>query len=740
MKKILALVWRHLPRMSLSLAIIALFLLHSASILRLPLVDTLENRLYDLRLNSQLSHKADPRVVIADIDEESLAEIGRWPWGRDRLARLVNELFDRYKINLLAFDVMFVEPDASSGLSKLVELAAGPLQGESNFIAALEKIAPSLNYDELFRKSLQNRRVVMGYSFLKKDEGNDSIGQLPPPAFTQARRGGVYGLYPNATGYVANLAAFSNAAESAGHFNAYPDSDGILRRINLLYDYKGNLYESLALAVARMYLGIPQLELEAVPGGGLEQEAVAIKLDSRRIPVDREQQTLIPYQGKGGSFPYVSISDILKGKADPDVLDGAIVLVGATAAGLYDLRATPVQEVYPGVEIHANLIAGILDNTILRTPYSFWTEFYILLACGVLMAYLVSYLSPVWSTLATMTLVGAVLSGNLWAWIEMQMVVPLASSLLLVLMLFLFNMSYGYFVELRGKRQALKVFGQYVPPQLVDELSKNPDLAMSLEGDSRELTVLFSDVRGFTTISEGLNPRELSELMNSFLTPMTHVIHDHRGTIDKYMGDAIMSFWGAPLPDPDHARNALRAALDMVARLQELQPSFSVRGWPTIKIGVGLNTGVMNVGNMGSEFRMAYTVMGDAVNLGSRLEGLTKQYGVYIIVSEFTKAAIPDFVFRELDLVKVKGKDKPVAIFEPLPPDAAPERLQELEAYHAALKQYRAQHWDTAESQFKALAQSENRLIYQVYLDRIAEFRAHPPGAEWDGVFTHKTK
>jgi adenylate cyclase len=336
----------------------------------------------------------------------------------------------------------------------------------------------------------------------------------------------------------------------------------------------------------------------------------------------------------------------------------------------------------------------------------------------------------------------AVILFNLSVWQYANLVLPLASLLVMISLIYVINMSYGFFVESRGKRQLAGLFGQYVPPELVDEMSKNPE-AFSLEGESREMTVLFSDVRGFTTISEGLDPKQLTKLMNEFLTPMTHIIHHSRGTIDKYMGDAIMAFWGAPLADADHAKHALKAALDMIDALAKLQQDFAAKGWPPINIGVGLNSGLMTVGNMGSEFRMAYTVMGDAVNLGSRLESLTKNYGVHIIVSEFTKELVPDFIYRELDVVRVKGKDKPVTIFEPVCEEEKLDKQTKdsLKLYREALKLYRNQNWDLAEMQLINLQKLEpQRYVYEMYIKRIAYFRQNPPGSDWDGVFNYETK
>ena len=277
-----------------------------------------------------------------------------------------------------------------------------------------------------------------------------------------------------------------------------------------------------------------------------------------------------------------------------------------------------------------------------------------------------------------------------------------------------------------------------MPPELVKEMANNPE-ATNLKGESREMTVLFSDVRGFTTISEALDPAQLTLLMNEFLTPMTKIIHEHRGTIDKYMGDAIMAFWGAPLPDEQHAQNALNAALQMQAATLKISEDFVKKGWPAIKMGFGLNTGNMVVGNMGSSFRMAYTVMGDSVNLGSRLESLTKNYGVDIIVSEFVKAQVPNMLYRELDRVRVKGKDKPVTIYEPLgkTEQIGNETLSALAQYHSALQAYRNQDWVVATKLFKQL---ENTTLHELYLARIKQFKQTPPLKSWDGVFNYETK
>jgi adenylate cyclase len=360
---------------------------------------------------------------------------------------------------------------------------------------------------------------------------------------------------------------------------------------------------------------------------------------------------------------------------------------------------------------------------------------------GLLLTFMLPHLNPLKATLLTLAVLATLLGINFVSWQYANLVLPVADGLLMIGLIYLLNMSYGYFVESRGKRQLTGLFGQYVPPELVKEMANNPE-AINLKGESREMTVLFSDVRGFTSIAEGLDPTQLTLLMNEFLTPMTKIIHEHRGTIDKYMGDAIMAFWGAPLPDVQHAQHALNAALAMSAATAKLNAKFVAQGWPAIKMGFGLNSGSMVVGNMGSSFRMAYTVMGDAVNLGARIEGLTKNYGVEIIVSEFVKAQVPNMLFRELDIVRVKGKDKPVVIFEPVGKVGQVDNavLSELALHAEALTHYRNQTWDMAAKLFKQMNKVTPRPLYDVYLARIKQFKQTPPAKNWDGIFSYDTK
>ncbi len=735
---------RHRLRILLSLLIVLPFLMNAIGVFELRVVQGLENDAYDLRLRRTMPNTPEKSIVIVDIDERSLREQGHWPWSRNKLARMVDLLFDRYKIDTLGFDMVFPERDDSSGLKGLEALARGELRSDAGFNAALGKLRPELNYDQLFADSLKNRHVALGYYFNHHEKQGGAAGALPPPALARGTFDPKAVGARVAVGFAANLPELQSSGVSAGYFSFSPleDSDGVLRRVPLMQAYQGDLYEALGLAVARLALREPKVELGYVEKVESESSLEYLRLGSASIPVDIDMAALIPYRGMEKSFPYVSASDVLQGTASVKDLQGAIVLVGTTAPGLQDLRTAPVQESFPGVEVHANLIAGILQHNIkMRPDWTYVFEFILLFVVGVLLALALPALRPLWAVVLSVAATGSVLVFNLILWKE-NLVVPLASSLVLIGLLFIFNTLYGFVVEDRGKRQLSGLFGQYVPPELVEEMAEDPG-AFSLAGESREMTVLFSDVRGFTTISEGLDPTQLTALMNEFLTPMTHVIHHHRGTIDKYMGDAIMAFWGAPLHDEQHARHALLAAMEMISTLEGLQDHFKAKGWPPIKVGVGLSTGEMTVGNMGSEFRLAYTVMGDSVNLGSRLESLTKEYGVAIMVSEYTRAAVPDFVFRELDRVRVKGKDKPVAIFQPICQQGQedPAFMAELALYEAALGAYRAQNWPSAEEQFAQLRSAHpDCRLYELYAQRITYLRHEPPGADWDGSFTFTTK
>jgi adenylate cyclase len=738
---------KHLVRIALGLAVVLAFLGHAARYYEIPLVNRLEAILYDTRLWLTMPRTTDPRIVVVDIDERSLAAEGRWPWRRDRLGLFLDRLFDDYKVRIVGFDIVFAERDDSSGLGVLRALAEKDLVHVPAFHDALKALEPKLQFDRIFAEKMRGRPVVLGYYFTQVPaEQASRVGVLPEPVLPKGVFAGRNIAVMRATGYGANLPDLQAAAATAGHFNPLPDDDGVIRRVPMLAEVDGGYYEPLSLAMLRLLTGSPEIRpgLTSAPGWARDYPGLEwLDVGEYRIPVDREVAALVPYRGVERTFKYISATEVMQGKAARADLEGKIVLVGTSAPGLLDLRSAPVGKVYPGVEIHANLISGMLNGGLKQMPpYVLGAEFALLALAGMGMALVLPLLNPIRSGVAALAVLGAVVGTNLAVWQYGNLVLPLASGILMILMLFALNMSYGFFVESRAKRQITGLFGQYVPPELVDEMSQNPE-KFSMEGESREMSVLFTDVRGFTTISEGLDPKQLTQLMNEFLTPLTRVIYRHRGTIDKYMGDCIMAFWGAPMADPQHARNAVLAGLEMQAAMEALQPQFRARGWPELHIGVGVNSGRMTVGNMGSDVRVAYTVMGDAVNLASRLEGLTKQYGAGMIVGEATRALCPDIVFRELDRVLPKGKTEPVTAFTPVGPSGSLDKRaqDELSLWHQTLKQYRAQEWDIAELQLLNLQRMyPDTKLYAAFLERIARLRKNPPGPGWDGSWAFETK
>jgi len=725
-----------LQRLVLSAIPLLFFVLHATGIVPLEFVQRIENYLYDVRVQWMMPGVVDPRVVIVDIDEASLAAEGQWPWPRRKIAALNDALFDDYGIRALGYDVLFAEPERNAELRLIDELAAGPLAGDTERLVKLAEIRHQHEGDRVLAESLIARDIVLGYVFKQRPGASEpaTSGELPSGiSFDDTRIRDHGWLRPG--GYAANLSQLQQSAVSGGFFDTpLTDEDGVVRRVPLMQFYDGNLYESLSFALTRLAQGAPPVQFAFA--GDDESRLAYLSLGETRIPIDAEGAVLIPFRGPLGSFRYISATDVLNGRAPADALDGAIVLIGASAPGLQDVRAVPVAKEYIGVEAHANLVSGMLDGTIPSRPQrAALAEIAGLLIIALVTALVLPRLAPLAGFALFLVLIAAAIVVNGMLWSRYGMVLPLASLLVFTTIAALLQLTWGYFTATRRRQRLSRIFGQYVPAEVVQELDSG-GADVSLEGESRQMSVMFSDVRGFTTISEGLGPRELTQLMNEFLTPITAAIHRHRGTIDKYMGDAVMAFWGAPLADADHARHAVEAARDMVAAMRALKPAFEARGWPAIEIGVGISSGEMNVGNMGSQFRAAYTVLGDTVNLGSRLEGLTKPYGVNIIVSENTARLAPDLPYRELDRVRVKGKQEPVAIFEPI--DAA--ELHAAGRFAEALACYRARDWDCVETLVTELDAMTPHALYKLYLGRVRHFRANPPPPEWDGVFTFDVK
>ena len=734
--------WGSAARIGAGIAVVLAFVIHEADITQFRFLQQLELWAYDARLRLFMPNTLDPRIVILDIDEKSLNAEGRWPWSRNKLALMTRQLFDRYQIRVLGYDVAFPESDPSSGLATLESLAANDLKNNTEYRAAFERLRPSLDYDRIFAEEIKKYPVVLGFFLGGKAERS---GVLPPPIFDIKNLGNEQINHHVATGFSGNLPILQQSATAAGHLYPSLDFDGLTRRVPMYMRFEDGFHEAISLSMIRTYLGNAPARIQVVPYGGISKAAVvrSIQVGDLHIPLDDSVSAMIPYRGSTGVFRYVSATDVIRGTLPPDELKDKIVIVGTSAQGLQDLRATPVREDYPGVEVHANLLSGFLDQTIMHHPPEARTIAVLtVLLLGIPFAILLPRVSAVIATVAITALVVVVTAINVYLWKVPHIVLSLAPPLLLLLFLYFMNMAYGFFAQERAKRLITGLFGTYVPRELVEQMSKNPE-EYSMRGESREMTVLFSDVRDFTSISEGLTAEQLKEMMNAYLTSMTEVIQQQNGTIDKYIGDAIMAFWGAPVPNAQHARDGLEAGMAMQKSIRGLDPEFARRGWQPLHIGVGLNCGEMNVGDMGSKFRRAYTVMGDAVNLASRLEGLTKEYGVGILVSENVVNAVPSYLYREIDKVQVKGRAEGVAIYEPLGRlDQVDEATADLvDRFQRMLEHYRAQRWDEADKLLAALAQGdpESRL-YKLFRQRIFEFRYNPPGPNWNGVWVFKTK
>jgi len=745
--------WRYA---GLTLVPLVLALLHATGWLPMPALQRLDDRIYDIRLRATMPRTLDPRIVIIDIDERSLQALGHWPWRRDRLAQLVMELLQRQKVAMLGFDVLFSEADTSSGLPVLRQLAQGPLRDQPGFTEALARITPELDFDARFAAAVRNQPVVLGYYFTSDRDGH-TRGVLPAPVMdAEALQGRAVRLL-SWTGYGANVAPLAEAAPQAGFFNSVTDADGMVRSIPLLARFQGQYYESLALAVFRRLSGLPEVRpgFSSAPGDYQGVESVRLYLAGQlktTIPVDDRVTALVPFRGlggpQGGSFDFISAADLLAGRLPEAALRGKIALVGTTAPGLLDARATPVGETYPGVEVHASLLSGLLDGSIkVRPDYVAGFEVLQLLLVGLALVLLFPRVSVGWAVAVVLGLAGALMALHLWLYLGAGLVLPLASALLLVLGTFVLHMAYGYLVESQAKRELAELFGTYVPPELVDEMLRSPE-HYTMQARSQEMTVMFCDMRGFTRMSEHMDPAQLQAMLNDIFSRLTSIIRAQRGTIDKYMGDCVMAFWGAPLHTGQHARLAVQAALEMVAAIEALnaehraQPPGAV-GHEPLSIGIGLSTGLMCVGDMGSDVRRSYTVLGDAVNLGARLEGLSKTYGATIVASDATRQqAATAFGWLELDKVRVQGRSGAVHIFTPLNPDDATALEGAASGtWPQFLAAYRRQDWDTAEA---LLAQAQAAGVYyflcHLYAQRIASLRKASPDAAWDGSTHFDTK
>ena len=689
-------------------------------------INVLENTSYRL----QLRHSYKPLskngpIVIVDIDEKSLAEQGRWPWPRKTLAELVDKLHTM-GAKVIAFDVTF--PEAESNIAS--ELLEGVQQTASPAtLQTLKNAEPLFDYDALLAKSLESGNNVLSVIFSEEGEPR---GFLPPPLLTLPKD---QLLIPEMKSYMGNIDLLGKAAKYAGFINAAPDSDGVFQFAPLLLRYGTGIYPSLALAATQLYLGIQKESpiTKSYEGGAVLE---GLTFGDRTIPLNPWGRILIPFRGGAYTFPYISAVDVLKGRAPPETIAGKLLFIGSSAAAMGDIYPTAIAPAFPGVEIHASVAAGIIDNYLPYVPaWGKGVAFALVVILGTICAIAFPFLGPIAVALLAFGLAFILAAAERWVWNQHAIVLPFFLPILMILILFLLDLLYGYFFETRGRRAIRQLFNQYVSSDYLDLMMKKSS-EFGLKGENKELTVFFSDIRGFTALTETLSTAEITEYLNLYLTQMTQILFDYRGTIDKYIGDAIMAFWGAPLPDPQQALHAVQTALAMRKKLDLFNRDIRKANQPEVTIGIGINTGNVHIGDLGSKFRRSYTVVGDAVNLASRLEGLTKFYHVDIIVGENTwKQTKDDFIFRKIDKVQVKGKRQIVEIYQPFCAtlEQSNELRAELELHHRALDLYFQRDWEQSIPLFETLQNSypTNRPLYEVYLQRMRN--APLPKADWDG-------
>lgn len=738
------------------------------------LIERIEYLVYDQRLAMMPKPERNPEhnIVVVDLDERSLQAEGQFPWNRIKVGRLVEQLADKGAL-VIGFDVTFPEPDRSvRDLLEPVDLD----QLDAAFSRTLAEIEPLIDADQYFANAMQGLAdVVLAINFNRQEtvtynELPDSIVAIDPELASRLS-------IEDMAGYTGNIPILQNAARGSGNMNQLPDADGVVRRVPLVLRFGNELYPTLALEMMRVYNFAEEYELVTNQIGNNEiVRAIRIGRGAGafEIPTDSRASVLVPYMGSSSQrsnrhFTYVSATDVLNDNEEPGVFENSLVLVGTSAPGLQDIRATPLDRVYPGVEVHANMLHALLESQPVAEVSSGATSTESLFAGFDAGAEAIFPYKPDWAPGAQLVMVSVIglsmallfpllgatsmaataillMVGTVWAnfqlWARFHMDFSVVFLLLIILLVTAVNLIYGFLAESQTRKVIKGMFDQYVPPAHIDAMLEDPD-NYGFEGESKEMSVLFSDIRSFTTISEALSAAELKTLLNDFFTPITEIIFKHNGTIDKYVGDMVMAFWGAPLDDPEHRSNAVRCALEMLDKVDELKAEFSERGYPEVNIGVGINTGFMNVGDMGSTYRRSYTVLGDAVNLGSRLEGLTKFYGIRLLIGEETAAQLDGFLLRLIDKVKVKGKHEAVDCYEPICyAESAGEQLKARVArYHEALDCYHAQDWDQAEAIFRELADNEPQtLLYKVYLERIETLREAELPTDWDGAFTHTSK
>ncbi len=685
-----------------------------------------DNKLRDYLFINRGAIPTTGNVVVIDIDERSLKELGQWPWERNKFAQVLQNLTEM-GVGVIGLDIVFAEPDSTSPSKVLKEIGITNIE------------AP--DYDAILGQTIANSPTIVGYVFAVEE---DVIKEKSAPPNVQAvfiEKGKPQDIEFLIEPYrpIVNVPQIQENAYSSGFFNTIPDESGVIRSVPFFMKYNGAVMPSLAFEMLRAAYGVKKVFINYDEYG-----VSSVKLGDTEIPTDRLGRIFVNFRGGPKTFEYISAADIYNNKVDKSKIEGKFAIIGTSAAGLLDLRSMPYDAVYPGVEVHANVVDNVLAGDFLYSPA--WAEgANLLFILGLtLTSFAILYFS---GAVFSFFYIGATLAGvlyfNNYMLFTQGVVLNLFFPMVAIVVAFMSAIIVNYFFETRQKEMIKGKLSKKVSPQVMEDLLKNPDSGI-LEGKEKEITIFFSDIRGFTTLSEAMgSPKALIDLLNRYMTPMVEIIISHEGTVDKFIGDAIMAYWNAPNNVDGHCDKAVSASIKQIRELKNLNATLLAEGKPTIDIGIGLNTGTSTVGEMGSAGRADYTIIGDPVNLASRLEGLNKPYGAHTIISEFTYAGLADpskYLTRDLDLVRVKGKTEPVRIFEVL--GFTEENLktkEEMDRYHDALILYRNSEFTKALELFKELESAHGDKLYHVYIERCEEFIEHPP-VDFDGVYTFTTK
>jgi adenylate cyclase len=666
------------------------------------IMENINNTLIDSAFKFRGEAEADKRIIIVDVDERSLESLGQWPWSRHKVAKILENL-TKADVGIIGLDMVFAESDRSSPRTIAADIN---IEAEN-----------LVDYDEFLAQTLQNTPTITGFVFNFEDKLKDEAPSSNA-IFIEHNKNANESLL-EAKGITTNIEILQQSSYSSGSFNTFPDDDGIVRYVPLLFSYEGSIYPSLSFEMIRIMLGEKKVHIVYDENG-----VDFIKLGDIKIPTDSQGRLFINYAGGKKKYNYISAIDVYNDTFDKSLIDGSIVLLGTSAAGLLDLRATPYDSTYPGVEVHANVLDNILNDNLIASPsYAVGIDMGSIIVSALIVYIIFAFASPLFS----FGLIVGFLALQATFYQKMLFQEHLLLNYSFALLTSIISMIVLTFIKIyQENRQKVMIadkFSKKVSPQVVDKLLKSDKDAFSVA--QTEVTIFFSDIRDFTSISEGFSdPKDLIEYLNTYMSPMSQIIIDHEGTIDKYIGDAIMAYWNAPLEVKNHADKALSAAIKQIDALEGLNIKLKEKNDPAIDIGIGIHTGQAIVGEMGSEGRSDYTVIGDSINLGSRIEGLCKGYGAKILISQSTKNRLTkEYQIREVDKVRVKGKEESVTIYEVCGFGTfRAEELKVQELYVRAKDLYHDSKFQDAYALFFKAYELKEHKLFALYMDRCASY------------------